>query len=110
MNRTKWRELAAEMTSNPEFNPRVRVKYLIDTESENGFAHQDWEWVKFGESRVIERMDISPLKLTHIGHLVDDQMEDFSSWVRTALQKHSIPFSEEEGLFVIRAYLKSNDK
>ena len=32
MNKTKWRELAELMTSNNDFNPVVRVKYLLDNE------------------------------------------------------------------------------
>ncbi|MBC6991496.1 DUF6678 family protein [Hymenobacter sp. BT491] len=110
MNRTKWGELADAIRSNPDFYPSVRIKYLDEEVSGTRFAGLDWEWVKYGDSRVIEWMDIDSTKRTHIGRLVGDQITDFSTWVRASLQQHSIPFSEADGIFRINGYLKPNDK
>jgi hypothetical protein len=107
MNKTKWKEVASEMTSNTKFNPTVSIKYL-DEEVLSGFTHLDWEWVKFGDARVIEWMDISSIKHDYVGRLVDDRETDFAPWLRQALQKHSIPFSEDNGIFRIYGYLRPN--
>ncbi|MET4108496.1 DUF6678 family protein [Hymenobacter sp. UYP22] len=108
MNRTKWKELAQEMTYHPEFNPEVRIKYVNDELTGYSFYHLDWEWVKSGDVRVIEWMEIDSTRRTYVGRLVDKSTVDFSSWVRQALRKHSIPFDETEGIFRINGYLKPN--
>ncbi len=108
MNKTKWRKLAALMASNPDFNPLVKIKYLLDNESEHGFAHQDWEWVKFGDSRVIEWMQIDPIRRDYVGRLIDDVKVDFTEWVKTALLSNNIHFEEAGGLFRIRGYIRPN--
>jgi len=109
MNRTKWREVAAQMISNPDFNPRVRVKYLFD-EQPSGFNHQWWDWVKTEEAREIEWMEISPIALERVGWLVEDIQTDFSTWVRQALSECSIPFTEQNGIFRINGCLRPNQK
>jgi hypothetical protein len=108
MNKTKWRELAQEMTSRPEFNPEVRIKFLHQEDAGNGFYHLDWTWIKSGMTRRIEWMEIDSTRRTYVGQLVDKSTFDFSSWVRQALRKHSIPFDEAEGIFRINGYLKPN--
>lgn len=107
MNRTKWRELAGAMTSNPEFEPLVRVRY-VDTGAISGFSHHDWQWTRTGDTRIIEWMDLDPIRHDRVGRLVDDRTTDFTPWLREALQKHSIPFAEENGLFRIYGYLRPN--
>lgn len=109
MNRTKWKELAREMTSNPEFNPEVRIKYIDDELTGYSFYHLDWEWVKFGDARIIEWMEIDSSRRVYVGRLVNKSTSDFSAWVRQSLQKHSIPFDETEGIFRINGYLKPNN-
>ncbi|MDF9795358.1 hypothetical protein OKW21_000621 [Catalinimonas alkaloidigena] len=104
MNRTKWKELADEMTSNQDFNPKVRIKYLED-ELPLGFSHLDWEWVKFGDSRVIEWMEIDSVKREYVGRLIDDKEKDYSEWIRKRLKANSIPFDESDGIFRILGYL-----
>ncbi len=108
MNKTKWRELAALMTSNPEFSPLVRVRHLLDETQVTGFAHLDWEWMKFGETNWIEWMEIDPIRRDYVGRLVDDKEVDFTEWVRVVLLSKSIPFEEEDGIFKIRGYIRPN--
>lgn len=107
MNDTKWRELAEVMTSHAEFNPGIRTKYLLDDEP-LGFAHLDWEWIKRGEGRYIEWLDISPVRKDYVGRLVATKLVDFTEWVRASLTAHSIPFEEAEGIFRVRGYLRAN--
>lgn len=107
MNNTKWRELADAMTSNLDFEPQVRVRYLLD-ERTYGFSHLDWGSVRSRENRYIEWMDLDPIRHDHVGRLVSDLEMDFTLWLKQALQKHSIPFSEDNGIFRIYGYLRPN--
>jgi len=107
MNRTKWRELAKALTSNKELTPDVKLGYLDGYES-TSFCSLDWEWVKFGESRVIKWLEISPVRRDYIGRLVKEQETDFSDWVRSSLAEYTIPFTESGGTFRIDAYLQPN--
>jgi hypothetical protein len=106
MNKTKWKELADEMTSNPDFNPTVRIKYLRDVAEPKGFCHLDWQSVKTEESRYIEWMEIDSVKRDYIGRLVPDKTSDFSNWTRKSLIKHAIPFEENGKIFLIKGYIK----
>jgi hypothetical protein len=110
MNRTKWRELDEEMVLNPDLNLTARIKCIDESSAPTSFYRVDWGWVNSSNSRLIEWLEIDSTSRTRVGFLVEDQTADFSSWVRAALQKHSIPFSEEEGIFRINGYLKPNDK
>ena len=92
------------MTSNQEFYPKVRIKILQD-ELPTGFSHLDWEWVKFGNSRVIEWMEIDSVKREHVGRLVDGKEKDYSEWIRRRLNTNSIPFDESDGIFRVLGYL-----
>jgi hypothetical protein len=108
MNRTKWRELAHILTSNEQFIPNVRVGYVNGYEA-TGFARLDWEWVKFGDSRVIKWLEIDPIKRENIGRLIEQKTTDFSEWVRISLLSHSIPFTEIDSLFRIDGYLQPSN-
>lgn len=107
MNKTKWRELAELMTSNNDFSPVVRVKYLLDNEL-GGFSHLDWDWMKFGDSREIEWLEIDPMRRDYVGMLVNKKEFDFTEWVRAALLSKTIPFDETDGIFKIRGYIRPN--
>lgn len=108
MNKTKWRELAALMTSNPEFSPLVRTRHLLDKTQVTGFAYHDWECIKLGETNWIEWMEIDPIRRDYVGRLVDDKEVDFTEWVRAALLSKTIPFEEIDGVFKIRGYIRPN--
>ncbi len=107
MNKTKWRELAKLMTSNYDFNPVVRIKYLLDN-TLGGFSHLDWEWVKLGDSREIEWLEIDPIRRDYVGRLVTTKELDFTEWVRAALLSKTIPFDETDGILKIRGYIRPN--
>ena len=94
MNRTKWRNLAFAMVSNPAFIPQVREKHLLDKEEPTGFTFLDWEWVKYGETRGIDWLELSPIRRDYVGRLVADHQTDFSEWLRATLLSHSIPFEK----------------
>jgi len=106
MNKTKWRELAAVMTSNTDFDPRVRVRHLLDESQVTGFTHLDWELIKLGETNWIEWMEIDPIRRDYVGRLVNDKEVDFTEWIRAALLSKTIPFEEVDGVFKIRGYIR----
>lgn len=108
MNKTKWRELAALMTSNPEFEPQVRVRHLLDETQVTGFSHLDWECIKYGETNWIEWMEIDPIRKEYVGRLVDNKRVDFTEWVRAALLSKTIPFEETDGIFKVKGYIRPN--
>ncbi len=107
MNKTKWRELAVLMGSNKDFNPVVRIKYLLD-DGISGFTHLDWEWVKFGDAREIEWMEIDSIRRDYVGRLVEKEEVEFTDWIRAALLSKSIPFEETDSIFKIRGYIRPN--
>lgn len=108
MNKTKWQKLAAAMTSNSDFEPQVRVKHLLDKEEPAGFTFLDWEWVKYGETKWIDWMELDPIRRDYVGRLVDDKQTDFTGWLRASLMGQSIPFEEFDGIFKIRGYIRPN--
>ena len=110
MNKTKWRELALAMTTNDEFEPKVRLKYLRDKKPMPGFSLLDWEWVMKGESSCIEWMIIDPIRRERRGQLVSDLETDFSEFVENELRKNNIPFSMEDGKFKVWGYTWPNEQ
>lgn len=106
MNKTRWRELANKFTSNDDFEPQVRLKYLRQ-ESMTGFSLDDWEWVQHGESSCIEWMDIDPIKRVRIGQLVKDKEYDFSSFVKSTLKELNIRYTIEDKIYRVWGYAKS---
>ncbi|WP_444894538.1 DUF6678 family protein [Microbulbifer sp. TRSA001] len=104
MNKTKWRELANAITSNSDFEPQVRLKYLRDLEAMPGFSLLDWEWVRYGQSNCIEWMDIDPFKRERRGNLLSDRITDFSGFIATVLKKYNIPYSFENGCYRVWGY------
>jgi hypothetical protein len=103
MNQTKWREFASAMTANPAFTPTARVTYIDGCVS--SFSYLDWECIRLGENRMFERIDLDPIKREYAGRLIGQTETDFSEWIKQALNQHSIPFEEIDGLFRINGYL-----
>ena len=106
MNKTRWRELAVEFTSNDDFEPKVRLKYLRQ-ENMTGFTLLDWEWVRSGESSCIEWMDIDPIKRVRQGQLVKDKEYDFRIFVESILKELHIKYTIEDEIYRVWGYAKS---
>lgn len=104
MNKTKWSELADAMTSGIDFEPIVRLKYLLDADAMPGFSLLDWEWVRDGNTRCIEWMDIDPIKREHTGQLIPDKETDFSAFVIEKLKENNIPYSIENCIYRVWGY------
>jgi hypothetical protein len=106
MNKTRWRELADELTSNDDFEPKVRLKYLRQ-ENMTGFTLLDWEWVRSGESSCIEWMDIDPIKRVRQGQLVKDKEYDFRMYVESTLKELHIKYTIEDEMYRVWGYSNS---
>jgi hypothetical protein len=109
MNKTKWRELAAGLTSSEEFEPQVSIKILRD-ESPSGFSLLDWEWVKFGDSSCIEWIEIDPVKKESLGRLVSDRETDYSEFVLSVLNRNNIPYSKLNGNYKVWGFANAENQ
>lgn len=105
MNATKWREVATHLQGIEQGRLPVRVKYLLDEEP-SGYACLDWEWVRFGDTSIIEWLEIDPVIRTFRGRLVPDKAEDFSDAVELALRTVGAPFSVEGRCFRIWGHMR----
>ncbi len=106
MNNTRWRSLAEILSSQKEFEPMVRLKYLRDTEPMPGFSFLDWEWIKHGNPACIEWMDIDPIKRERQGKLIPDKETDLRKYIKASLNKAKIKYSIEDRKFRVWGYAK----
>ena len=104
MNNTKWNELVAAITSKKDFDPPVRMKYLLDEEANSGFSPVWWNQIKDDGFELIEWLQIQAFKEEHVGRLVNPKITDHTSFIREALEKNSIPFEFDDGIFTIHGY------
>ena len=104
MNQTRWRALADELTSNKELEPKVRLKYLHDSDPMPGFSYLDWEWVRHGESSSIEWMDIDPLKKESLGKLIPDKETDINGFIEACLKNAKVKYSIEDNKYRVWGY------
>lgn len=95
MNSTKW---------------KVRVKYLLDEEPCSGFTHLDWEWVKHGETSILEWLEIDPVYKTFQGRLIPEKEEDLSEAIFAALKAVGVPFSMEGKLYKVWGYVRASSQ
>lgn len=107
MSASKWRRLAVALENIVKDGPRVRVKYLLDDKPGPGFAHLDWEWLKEGDTIVIEWLEIELVQSTHQGALVPPVQSDISASVRSALKTAAVPFSQEGDVLRVWGHIKS---
>lgn len=101
MNNTKWIELIEVITSDSEFDPRVKIKYLTDKDNQGEFSTVWWENVERFGFDSIEWIEINPIKEILIGRLVAPKTIDFSHFIKNGLDKHTIPFEINDGIFKI---------
>lgn len=105
MNATKWRELATCVEQISHGQLLTRVKCLLD-ESPSGFACFDWEWVRNGDTSIIEWLEIDPILRTFRGRLVPDKIEDLSVLVESVLRAVGVPFSAEGQCFRVWGHVR----
>lgn len=108
MNSTKWRELAVALQRVERGGPRVRLKYLRDAPSP-GFAHLDWEWVKYGETSIIEWMEIDTRYTSHRGRLVQPEEKDLGEAIAATLRAVGVAFSREGHIIKVWGHVSASD-
>ena len=99
--------MAELLSSEKEFEPMVRLKYLRDSEPMPGFSLLDWEWVKSGNPCCIEWMDIDPIKRQRQGKLVPDTETDLTCFIKSSLNKTKVKYSIEDQKFRVWGYAKT---
>lgn len=110
MNSTKWRELANALQKIKTTGPKVRIKYLLDKDPSSGFSHLDWEWVKRGDTSIIEWLEIDPIHRTFQGMLLPDKEDDLTNPIKTTLKLVGVPFSIEGQLFKVWGHIKADSQ
>jgi len=96
MINTKWRELVNVINSNDDFVPLVNIK-LIREDSNNGkFSLVWWDEVESDGFRLIEWLDINPIKEEFVGRIVKPKLTDYSKFIENGLKKHTIPYEIDD--------------
>ncbi|EMR01908.1 DUF6678 family protein [Cesiribacter andamanensis] len=107
MNTTKWNELISELTADPAYEPRVRIKLLFDDENTGGFSPVWWHLVEEQGFEYIEWLEINPIKEEQLGRLVAPRKKDYTAFIQQGLDKHAIPYELSNGIFRITGYLRT---
>ena len=107
MNNTKWKELVQAITADPEYNPSVNIKYIFDKENNGKFSPVWWNEVERDGFKLIEWIEINPIKEEWIGAIVPPKTTDFSDFVKLALDKYGIPYEREVKVFKIWGYRRT---
>lgn len=108
MNTTKWREVVKVLTSIPEYEVYVAIKYIFD-KTGSSFSPVWWNEIERDGFECIEWLKIDPIKKTYIGQLVKDETEDFSHIIKDGFDKYSIPYEVKDNIFLIYGYAKMQD-
>ncbi len=120
MNDTKWEEfrvaMLEEMPIEPpheyktlfedDYTPDSFVQYLIDHEGPLGPGDFDEESFNGLDYKAIEWVKVRPRFFTREGPLLvrKDIWHDYEKEFVAVLEKHSIPYEEENGVYTIYGY------
>ena len=107
MNNTRWRELVAVITFREDFDPPVRIKYLLEEKPSSGFSTVWWDEVQQIGFEVIEWIQIQPWREEHRGRLIKPQVIDYSEFIKHALERQNIPYELEAGIYTVYGYKKT---
>lgn len=114
MNNTKWKELQNAMRQEMSFPPPYVLKYVTETESECQEFEEDVTWIGdwsdeamcWGDYYLIEWVKIRPRYLEYQGKLIPKKMIDETEQLKFILQNYSIPYEENDGVFIVYGYKK----
>lgn len=112
MNNTKWKELQNAMTQEMSFPPPYVLKTITEIENEqHDFTEEvtwlgDWgdEAMCWGDYYLIEWVKIRPRYLQYQANLILEKMIDETNQLESILDKYSIPYEEEHGVYIIHGY------
>ena len=110
MNNTKWFELISSVIKMP-FQPPYHLKFITDEDenelqifNEDVCYTGDWDEEILYPFFNIEWVKVRPRYLVFRGHLVEDEIIDETDLFIEVLKKHSIPYEEQDGAFIIYGY------
>lgn len=116
MNDTKWNELRSAMLEEMPFPPPYIVKFVIDDEcfEEKDFQQDvyhtcDWYYAYsldgcFNAAFAVEWIKVRPRYLKNKGQLIPPETVSAEEEFRSILEKYSIPFEEQGGVYCIYGY------
>ena len=112
MNDTKWNELRTAMTEEMPFPPPYSVKFLDCAAPVPPDTHHtgDWHYVyaidgeAFNGAYAVEWIKIVPKLIKPKGRLIPPDITDASAELIDILKKHSIPYEEKDGEYIIYGY------
>lgn len=107
MNNTKWKKLVKEINADPNYRPSVNIKYIFDRENNGKFSPVWWEEVERDGYKLIEWIEINPIKEERIGALVPPKVTDHTDFVKSAIEKHGIPYEVNGKVFKIWGYRRT---
>jgi len=110
MNNTKWKELQNAIKDLP-FPPPYQMRYITDDSETIDFNEDvrylgDWTDEPMFPFFHIEWIKVRPRYLKHRGNLIKDELIDETEKFVEILKKYSIPYEEENGVYVIYGYKK----
>ncbi|MEO9485246.1 MAG: DUF6678 family protein [Ekhidna sp.] len=108
MNNTKWNELVSAITSDPNYNPNVIIKYIQEDKITSSFTPVWWEDVKRDGFEIIEWVKIDPIGKEYVGRLVEPSETDYSDFIEQGLKSCNIPFELDNGIYTIYGYKPGN--
>jgi len=104
MNTTKWKKLVHEITSNEAYDPLVNIKLIFDEENNNSFSPVWWNEVERDGFELIEWLKIQPFNTEKGIRLTDAKQVDHTEFIQKSLDKHTIQYEYEQGIFTIYGY------
>ncbi|WP_186430406.1 DUF6678 family protein [Clostridium sp. BSD9I1] len=110
MNNTKWLELQRSVIKLP-FLPPYEIKCVTDTHEPEPFDKDvcytgNWDDELLLPLFNIEWIKVRPRYIKDRGYLIDGEIVDETEMFIDILEKHSIPYEEENGAFIIYGYRK----
>lgn len=108
MNDTKWRELQNAINYLP-FPPPYILKYITDETEPMPFNEDVTYWGDWTDEPLtpffcIEWVKVRPRYLKYRGRLIKHELVDETEQFLSILQKYSIPYDEENGMYIIYGY------
>lgn len=107
MNNTKWKELVKEINADPNYSPSVNIKYIFDRENNGKFSPVWWEEIERDGYKLIEWMEIDPIKEEPIGALGSPNVTDYTDFLKRAIEKYGIPYEVYGKVFKILGYRRT---
>lgn len=113
MNTTKWNEFRDAVLEEMPFSPPFIIKDIFEEDKDKlYFSHfqkdvnylGDWDYVYFYPFVGIEWIKVRPRYIKFRGNLIEGDIMDATNKFIEILNKYTIPYVEEDGLFTIWGY------